>query len=116
MIMVEHITKEQAIGVVEEAIGNIINSDSESVNLTDLKIEIQMTITDYTDAADVAPVRHGKWLTPKALIECSECGFGMFPDAYYFDHGECTHHNESWFRPNYCPQCGARMDGGESGD
>ena len=65
---------------------------------------------------DVVPVVHGKWLTPKALIECSECGFGMFPDAYYFNRGECTHHNESWFRPNYCPQCGARMDGGESGD
>ena len=64
--------------------------------------------------ADVAPVVHGKWLTPKALIECSECGFGMFPDGYYFDHGECAHANESWFRPNYCPQCGARMDGGES--
>lgn len=66
--MTEYITKEQAIGVVEEAIGNIINSDSESVNLTDLEIEIQMTITDYTDAADVVEV-----------VRCKDCK-NLYPD------------------------------------
>ena len=111
--MTEYITKEQAISVVKEAIANIANSDSETVNLADLEIETQMTITDYTDAADVAPVVHARWETPMALIQCSHCGFGMFPDGYYFDHGVCVHANESWFRPDYCPQCGARMDGEE---
>lgn len=111
--MTEYITKEQAIAVVKEAIANIVNSDSETVSLTDLEIEIEMTITDYTDAADVAPVVHARWETPMALIQCSHCGFGMFPDSYYFDHGVCVHANESWFRPDYCPQCGARMGGEE---
>lgn len=100
--MTEYITKEQAIGVVEEAVGNIINSDSESVNLTDLEIEIQMTITDYTDAADVAPVRHGRWTRIDYHdARCSECGH----KTYYPDRISL-----------YCPECGARMDGGESNE
>lgn len=65
--MTEYITKEQAIAVVKEAIANIVNSDSETVNLTDLEIEIQMTITDYTDAADVVEV-----------TRCKDCGWAEF--------------------------------------
>ena len=53
-------------------------------------------------AADVAPVRHGRWGThsdrPDSLI-CSvcKCGFDMWK------------HDPR----NYCPNCGAKMDGGE---
>ena len=106
--MTEHIKKEQALKVMK-------NFERQCKT----PMECVLAVRAYNailsiPAADVAPVVRGKWLTPKALIECSECGFGMFPDGYYFDHGECAHANESWFRPNYCPQCGARMDGGES--
>ena len=51
--------------------------------------------------ADVAPVRHGKWETnsdrPDLLI-CSvcKCGFDMWKHDPH----------------NYCPNCGAKMDGG----
>ena len=53
-------------------------------------------------AADVAEVRHGRWNVVEALSndiqtagECNICG-----------------ENISWFGklPNYCPNCGARMD------
>ena len=53
-------------------------------------------------AADVAPVRHGQWKTnsdrPDTLI-CSicKCGFDMWKHDPH----------------NYCPNCGAKMDGGE---
>ena len=51
-------------------------------------------------AADVAPVRHGRWIptdyTGDCCYTCSECGFER--DAYLLDVG------------NYCPNCGARMD------
>ena len=54
-------------------------------------------------AADVAPVRHGRWIpsdyTGDCCYTCSECGFER--DAYLLDVG------------NYCPNCGARMDGKE---
>lgn len=50
--------------------------------------------------ADVAPVRHGKWIpsdyTGDCCYTCSECGFER--DAYLLDVGD------------YCPACGARMD------
>lgn len=51
-------------------------------------------------AADVAPVRHGRWIpadqTGDCCYTCSECGFER--DAYLLDVGD------------YCPECGARMD------
>lgn len=49
-------------------------------------------------ASDVAPVRHGRWVSngiPDSMLSaCSVCGFGC--GAYSFQ---------------YCPNCGARMDG-----
>ena len=54
-------------------------------------------------AADVAPVRHGKWLhTDYALHwtakdECSECTY------HALDRDDLSHYN-------YCPNCGAKMD------
>ena len=56
--------------------------------------------------ADVAPVRHGRWVHEHisegyAWVMCSEC--------------EAVIHkiliNK---RLNYCPNCGAKMDGGDS--
>lgn len=55
-------------------------------------------------AADVAPVVHGRWETnsdrPDTLI-CAmcKCGFDMWKHDPH----------------NYCPNCGARMDGEEDG-
>ena len=49
-------------------------------------------------AADVATVRHGRWIDSLARITpyCSACG----------------HSHRSLIRtPNYCPNCGAKMDG-----
>ena len=55
-------------------------------------------------AADVAPVRHGRWIDAYPDIEpnpmfmygiCSECGFEQGISKYL----------------NYCPNCGAKMDG-----
>ena len=52
-------------------------------------------------SADVATVRHGKWIPAvhvgDCCYHCSECQF--LRDAYLIDIG------------NYCPNCGAKMDG-----
>lgn len=48
-------------------------------------------------AANVAPVRHGRWIDSLARITpyCSACG----------------HSHRCLIRtPNYCPNCGAKMD------
>lgn len=70
-----------------------------------------MDIIEGMPAADVAPVRHGHWECNKSIVQCDVCGFGLFPDGYFFENGECTHANEQNFRLNFCPNCGAKMDG-----
>ena len=58
-----------------------------------------------TQAADVAPVRHGRWVHTDLAShwhgkdECSECTY------HEHDRRDLSH-----FR--YCPNCGAKMDGG----
>ena len=56
------------------------------------------------------PVVHGRWITnwcDNNMIgheyeECSECGAAMLDTNQFWD---C----------NYCPNCGAKMDGGNNG-
>ena len=52
--------------------------------------------------ADVTPVVHGRWQKSGSLLECQYCG-----DIYSQLGGNS---GKSW---NYCPNCGARMDGDE---
>ena len=59
-------------------------------------------------AADVAPVRHGRWIHSRyedcseqfELVKCSQCNHEAYAMAFYVRGG------------NYCPNCGAKMDGG----
>lgn len=55
-------------------------------------------------ASDVAPVRHGRWEKQSGLYSCSECGKTCPYDvqADVIEYWAC----------NYCPNCGAKMDGG----
>ena len=53
-----------------------------------------------TQAADVAPVRHGRWVEQEkytfgTMYDCSICGNRILDNGH------------SW---NYCPNCGAKMD------
>lgn len=55
---------------------------------------IAQEVIDSIPSADVAPVRHGRWEADMGGVWCSVCG--------EYSEGE-------W---DYCPYCGARMDGG----
>lgn len=60
-------------------------------------------------AADVAPVKHGHWAEKKSS------GLGGIWD-YYFVCNVCggnTPNKAYIIAPDYCPNCGAKMDGGE---
>lgn len=52
-------------------------------------------ILNRIPSADVQPVRHGRWVSYGWSTVCSECG-----EDYAFA------------KRNYCPNCGAKMDGG----
>lgn len=61
------------------------------------------SIIQKQPAADVAQVVHGRWIDNGAngykwAFVCSRCGYA---DGHPFDN-----------RHNFCPNCGARMDGG----
>ena len=55
---------------------------------------------EIISAANVAPVRHGRWIIDSVggKIACSDCG------CIYLGHN-------GGLPPNYCPNCGADMRG-----
>lgn len=61
-------------------------------------------IIDDFPAADVAPVVHGRWEPGNPI--CPVCGGNKFKDL----------DADIWcdWQPDYCPNCGAKMDGGNS--
>ena len=58
--------------------------------------------TSDAPAADVAPVVHGRWRESGLLLECQSCG-----EIYSRLGGNA---GKLW---NYCPNCGAKTDGGD---
>lgn len=58
-------------------------------------------------AADVAPLRHGRWVEyPRPhYFKCSECKYTVPYRKAMWCNGKREY--------NYCPNCGAKMDGGE---
>lgn len=60
-------------------------------------------------SADVVEVRHGSWkIIEYEYFTCSECGYDFWNGC------DCTAEAKEKLTngdyPNYCPQCGARMD------
>lgn len=57
---------------------------------------------DSIPAADVAPVVHGRWENGNPI--CPVCGEDKFKDL----------DADIWcdWQPDFCPNCGAKMDGG----
>lgn len=67
---------------------------------------IAQEVIDSIPSADVEPVRHGRWVesyksnaapTLRSRWTCSWCG-----------------NVQTYGATDYCPNCGARMDGGEN--
>ena len=77
--------------LVELFYDNNVICDQKIEGLTDDVMDI---------VADVAPVRHGRWIeqdkyTFGTMYDCSICGDRILDNGH------------SW---NYCPNCGAKMD------
>ena len=62
-------------------------------------VDDMMGDVDDAPAADVAPVRHGRWIhyPDCGVTKCSHCGWSI---------------EECW-ESKRCPECGAKMDGAE---
>ena len=84
---------------IESARNMFFHSPYERMSHED-RIEFALNMVEDVPTLDYAPIRHGEWVTKPdgfipADIYCSECG-----KRYNF-----------FYNPNYCPNCGARMDG-----
>ena len=95
--MAEYIEREKTV----ELLRSLGNREYRKENGTIQEAIKMISYPEYTPAADVAPVVHGVWvcvnkIDPISGYRCSKCrrivGFGLTP---------------------YCPNCGAKMDGGE---
>ena len=62
-----------------------------------------VSFPEYTPSADVAPVRHGRWIDKGEYAVCAECG-GRSGTQY--DGVEPIP-----LMTQFCPNCGAKMDG-----
>ena len=64
------------------------------------------TLLSRIPTADVEPVRHGRWIEYPAAhyYKCSECRYTVPYRKAALMSGKRQY--------NYCPSCGAKMDGG----
>lgn len=127
--MAEYTKREAAINRIKEYASDVYGIDLDDAkqfsgdSLTENYCEGLYEATELVDdipAADVAPVAHGLWMPvyesemagwdpavagrdPIGGYICSACK----EEAVY----DC---NDKFVLSNYCPHCGARMDGGDS--
>ena len=90
----EYIEREAIIQKIKEAKNNF----SPTVRPI---FDVATHLISHAPAADVAPVVHGEWIHKNGEIYCSVCGGEALMDEVYY-------------KSPYCPDCGARMDGGNS--
>ena len=92
----------------EAAIKELMNDTPEQVGYSR---EDAADCIRYMDAADVAPVRHGRWeleYETYGKMRCSVCKKEALIKKAIGDVGVVTIYVDS----NYCPNCGAKMDEG----
>lgn len=102
--MVEYISREAAENLFYTVDPENDGSDGGTIILmpgTYNSAEIEAMLENLP-AADVEPVRHGEWIEDHDYLKCPECSVMVKRDFTFFDIG-------NW---NYCPNCGAKMDGG----
>lgn len=81
---------------------------AENAYLNDTALDVLKKISKWLEeepTLDYAPIRHGEWVDGRPYTNsrwkvCSVCHeSGVYPNG----------------GTNYCPNCGAKMDGGENG-
>ena len=100
--MDEYIKREYAVDAVLD-----VYYDTPDIDLSGEKFEAAIL---KIQAADVAPVRHGRWVD--RIVDENEV-IQPWMKRYYCS--ECLEGgNQSWFK--FCPNCGAKMDGCADGE
>ena len=114
--MAEYIEREALEKMLNERLTYLLDKNGPYDYFTDGYDEAVSTVEEFL-AADVAPVVHGRW---KAQLESERDGFPKFlwlPDrivGYICSNcgNEAIEYVDDYFLSDYCPYCGAKMDGG----
>lgn len=112
--MNEYIDKNEAVGegYLQDWYIASVSEDDEPV-WTEAHIEELandfIVIPNDTPAADVAPVVHGRWIKTGLRIMTSSGASGSVCVCSI-----CKGQPEIGCTPPYCPNCGAKMDGGRT--
>lgn len=96
--MAEYINREACLSILRAKANMAVLMDAAPY------FEKAAQMLEKLPAADVAPVVHGQWIEDHDYLKCPECGVMVKWDFTFFDIG-------NW---NYCPNCGAIMDGGDN--
>lgn len=101
--------------------GDYISRDMAIARLT--KVEVTNRLATMTDAkrviaempaADVAPVVHGEWEAADwREYDANSCEVICYPkDGIACTHCRYVFKKDALWKKNFCPNCGAKMDGG----
>ena len=94
----------------EDAIKRFSDIKKSGVSFSDaIYLDGVMAVLDTIPAADVREVRRGRWLTTDAYphhLYCSVCYKTYAKNVKWV--------NELDLPTNYCPNCGAKMEGGHN--
>ena len=113
----EYIEREALISEYDKAVkwlkenSHIMNQQDYIERMT--AMQAGKTMTEAIPAADVVPVRHGRWINicgdRESPRQCSVClqDFAYIDGICYLVSGQRL--------PQYCPNCGAKMDGDGNG-
>ena len=94
--MAEYIKKSYAVDAVLDVYYN-----TSDIDLSGEKFEAAIF---KIPPDDVAPVRHGRWVNEQMIV-------GGFAETWACDCSVCGRtQREPLWKPNYCPNCGAKMD------
>lgn len=123
--MAEYIKRKAALALVQP---DAPEDEKAAVTIATAK-KLVRNIVRRTPAADVAPVRHGRWIEHEETQEdayshhkCSECNVNA-PFYYKMREDWDEGMDGEWYSiglvddgineylTGYCPNCGARMDG-----
>ena len=106
--MAEYIEREALEVELNHRLNFLMGEDGEYDHYTS-GFDEAVTRVENFPAADVAPVVHGRWddsgrytfPSGNTAVRCTNCGCALTESEYRLN---------NW---NYCPVCGAKMDGGE---
>nr|DAI73034.1 MAG TPA: PROTEIN/RNA Complex, archaeal, ribosomal, 50S, protein.0A [Caudoviricetes sp.] len=113
--MAEYIDRDAIYTAFANACTDVLERASEIDYIAGFSDELVIEILDNIPTVNVAPIKHGRWDDiPNAYMSVvSKTG------AYHGNATTCSvclEVNPNAFKTNYCPNCGAKMAGGNTNE